>query len=215
MRQILLTMVGLALLVSTGVVHGLWTDRWEDRQDLTQAGDALKRLPLSIGDWDGEDMEVEQDSRLALAGSLTRRYRNRNTGQSLTIYIGCGRPGPVAVHTPDVCYAGAGFEVERPKAHTVSSAKGKSLGDFWTARILRQRADGQSQQRIFWSWHAAGQWRVADNPRLAFAGEKILHKLYVLRDLPNADEPLDADYCVEFLRVLVPAMQKTCLGGKA
>ena len=44
------------------------------------------------------------------------------TGKVVTLFLACGRAGPVCTHTPDVCYAGSGYEVEKPKRFQFAAA---------------------------------------------------------------------------------------------
>lgn len=209
MRSIVLGVGGIAVLIFSGIVQGLWTDRWSDRSDLIAAAARLDRFPLTLGEWQGTDYEQTADKTSAMAGVLSRRYVHPSTGNVVSIYIGCGRPGPVSVHTPDVCYAGSGYQIERPTAFAVPPGPDMPKGELWTARFVKEKADSRSNLRLFWSWHTAGGWKVADNPRLAFAGEKQLYKLYVIREMATADEPIDTDPCIEFMRVLLPALEAT------
>ncbi len=202
------------VLVATGVVHGVWTDRWSGRADLTQAVEALHRLPLTIGAWQGSDIEMERDPKSGLAGLIARRYVNPKDNKIVTILLGCGRAGPVCTHTPDVCYAGNGFEVEKPKRFRMPAAAGQPAPEFWTARFVRERASGRTHLRIFWAWHGAESWKIADNPRLSFAGEPMLYKLYVVREMIQPDEPLESDAGVEFMQELLPAFRQSVLGEK-
>jgi Protein of unknown function (DUF3485) len=213
-RVILISSAALILAVS-GVVHGLWTDRWTEPPDLSSAGERLKQVPLTVGSWQGSDLEMQDDAtRLGLAGLITRRYVHQETGKVVTILLACGRPGPVCVHTPEACYGSSGYEVESPRRFPLGGDKAKDPPEFWTARFLRQRTDGQTNLRIYWSWHTSAGWRVADNPRLAFAPESQLHKLYVVRELANPNEPAETDACVDFLRDLLPAMQQSLFAEK-
>ena len=36
----------------------------------------------------------------------------------------------------------------------------------------------------------------------------VLHKLYVLRELANPNEPAEGDVCAEFLQELLPALEQ-------
>jgi hypothetical protein len=142
---------------------------------------------------------------------VSRRYFHAATGKSVTLFLACGRSGPVCTHTPDVCYAGSGFEVEKPKRFALPPAAGQTPAEFWTARFVRERASGKMHLRIFWSWHGSETWQVADNPRLSFAGEKVLYKMYLIREMTTPDEPLETDACVEFMHDVLPAFRQFVL----
>jgi hypothetical protein len=142
-----------AVLVGSGVVHGLWTDRWSAQSDLADAAQRLEQLPLTIGAWHGNAVEMEKDPNTGLAGLIARRYVNAQNGKSVTLLLGCGRSGPVCTHTPDVCYAGNGYEIEKPKRFRLTSTTAEAPPEFWTAHFVKERAAGKTHLRIFWAWH--------------------------------------------------------------
>jgi uncharacterized protein DUF3485 len=206
MRRLILVISGSLVMVAAGVVHGVWTDRWDDKEDLVAAAAQLPSIPMELGEWHGSAVEMKKEDAIGLAGLLARSYVHRSTGRSVTLLIGCGRAGPVSIHTPEICYAGSGYEVERPRMIPVPD------GEFWTARLLKQKADERTQLRIFWAWSAHGKWQAPENPRLAFAGQPLLYKLYIQRELVSADDPLEGDPCVEFMRTLLPELERTLWG---
>jgi hypothetical protein len=209
MYRTITTASAALILIASGVVHGLWTDRWTvDPAVLKAAADRLPEVPTTLGKWDGSEIEMTTDARLGLAGSQARRYVHRETGKVISIYLACGRPGHISIHTPDACYVADGYkEAELAHRFTIPGA-GKTGAEFWTARFMRQRPDAQTNLRVFWAWRAASGWQAADNPRVAFAAEAVLHKLYVIRELAHPNEPADGDVCVEFMQELLPALEQ-------
>jgi hypothetical protein len=209
MGRILVIVVASSMLIASGVVHGLWTDRWSDQGDLAEAAKRLDRLPMKVGAWHGSTIDMEKDARSALSGMIARRYVHATSGKIVTLYLACGRPGPVCTHTPDVCYAGSGYEVEKPKRFQLPSTTAQAPPEFWTARFVKERASSKIHLRIFWAWHTADSWKIADNPRLSFAGERVLHKMYVIRELMQPDEPIEGDACVEFMNEVLPMLRSS------
>ena len=214
MFRTIVVSLACAMLVATGVVHGVWTDRWSAQTDLHEAAAGLQKLPLNLGGWQGSDFETERDPKSGMAGVIARRYVHAKDGKIVTILLGCGRSGPVCTHTPDVCYAGNGYEVEKPRRFRMPSIAGQAAQEFWSARFVRERASGRTHLRIFWAWHGTDTWKIADNPRLSFAGEPMLYKLYVVREMTQPDEPLESDACVEFMQELLPAFRASVLNEK-
>jgi hypothetical protein len=208
MTRILPIMVAVVALVACGVVHGLWTDRWVPKPDPAAAAARFDHLPLTVGNWEGEALEISPRELQGLSGYLARRYVNRDTGDVVTLALMCGRPRVVSVHTPDVCYAANGYEVTAPSRYSPSGLPGRA--SFWMTEMLRTRAAEQSRLRVFFAWSAEGDWEAADNPRVAFAGVPVLYKLYLLRDLPAGNQPLADDPCVDFFKRLQPELHK-CL----
>src|SRR4051812_4852958 len=111
MTRCLPAIAAACLLVGFGVAEGFWTDRWHQSHAAYDAGRQLAGLPLAVGDWEGAGGELDprQVVKAELTGSILRQYANKSNGTTVTVLLVCGRPGPVSVHTPDVCFVGSGF----------------------------------------------------------------------------------------------------------
>jgi hypothetical protein len=207
MKRYLPVIAAVVVLLFSGLVHGLWTDRWSDRAELQAAAARLKRLPTKLDDWEGEDMPSRGSG--GLTGTLSRRYVHRPTGRAVTVFLGCGKAGPVSIHTPDVCYTASGFKEVAKQRYTLPVSSASPGSAFMTALYRRDRADSQSQLRIFWSWTSGGgRWEVAENPRIAFVNRPLLYKVYVLRETGAAPDSVETDPCVELMNRLLPALQR-------
>src|SRR5688572_8067455 len=135
MAKIIPSVVALMVLAAYGLAEGLWTDRWQTSHEAEQAAARLADVPRTVGDWDGTDEELDarQVAVAQLLGHVMRKYTHRESGAAVTVLLVCGRPGPIAVHTPDVCFRGAGYALpaapERQKfeADTLPAAP-----EFWS-----------------------------------------------------------------------------------
>jgi hypothetical protein len=212
MKRYLPAALAILAIIATGVVHGFWTGRWSGERDADIAS-RLEQVPQDLGDWRGRDLEADARLKEGMVGTLYRSYTNRATGKNVVVYLVCGRSGPVAVHTPDVCYAASGFEVAPLGKQTVSSPSGEAVAELDAARVRKTKAAEQIQQHIFWSWSATGNWQVPGNPRLAFARYPLLFKLYLLRDLSRPGESVDEDPCLDLMRQLRPELQRVLFSG--
>src|SRR5262249_21536378 len=165
--------VAFALVVLSGLVHGFWTLRWETAQAL-QLEEALARVPdvpLKFGQWEGRDVQVDSVpfARAGARAYWMRQYRHRQTGQVVAAILMCGRAGPMSVHTPDVCYRGAGYELTRPaRRHTFPASSSEGAAAFWTGDFAKGLPSATGGLRLLWSWSADGQWQAPDNPRFTF-----------------------------------------------
>src|SRR5262249_8823260 len=135
-----------------------------------------------------------------------RRYTNRVTGASVTVFLLCGRPGPVAIHPPDSCYAAGGYEIATPSQFKAPGEPEATSAEFRVARMRKKRAVEHSQLRIVWSWNDGNGWRVPADPRWTFASASVLFKLYLVRELPDFEEPLDDDPSIDLMRRLLPEL---------
>jgi hypothetical protein len=199
------------VLVSTGLVHGVWTDRWKKSGALERAVARLDRVPLVIGDWQGQPDELDRDQLEAaeIAGHLLRRYENKRTGDKVTVLVVCGRPGPISVHSPDICYRGAGYEVVERAKYASPEGAGSPAAEFFAGRFHKEQPGGVSNLRILWAWTADGDWKAPDgDPRLRFARAPALYKLYLIRDMRSPDEPLADDAAGRFAGRLLPELNR-------
>ena len=196
---ILTVLVGV---LTAGLISGLWSGRWAPAASLEEAAGRLAGVPLVVGDWTGADQEVNPREKAATQanGFLQRRYVNTRTGSPVSLLVLCGRPGPLSVHTPDICYPGSGFEEIGDKVrYEIPGGKGDWL---WVRRFKKASATPVNL-RVLYGWTAAGGWEAPDHERLAFARCPVLYKLYVIREMVQSDEPLEDDPAGDFLRAMV------------
>ncbi len=208
-------LASLTLIAGAGALHGRWTNRWEPAPELGRAADRLALIPLSVGDWRGKDYELDREQAEAarLAGYCYRRYENRRSRRAVSVLLVCGRPGPVAAHTPDVCYPGAGYRLKAAPAPFTLDYGGGAAAGFKTARFRRDAEVGAEELRIFWSWSAGSGWSAPDNPRWSFARHPALYKLYAIREKSvKEDRRAEDDPCVGLLTLLLPELDRA-LGG--
>jgi Protein of unknown function (DUF3485) len=205
----------LVLIVGFGMAEGMWTNRWSLSEGPEQASAKLAAIPKNVGDWEGQDQELgaRQIARAEITGHVMRQYTHKGTGAILQVLLVCGRSGPTALHPPDICYAGAGFSKAGPLAAEVFEGTGLQVAPgFWRGRFVKPGPEPESL-RICWAWNATGAWKASENPRWEFAKNRYLYKLYVVRPLSKADEPLADDPTPEFMRLFLPEVQK-CLFGE-
>lgn len=213
-RGQLLVASAVLLLLGTAVVHGLWTDRWGDARDLETALARMDDAPLSAGPWAGKEQplepeQVEQAARVGIARTLRRQYIRTPGNDSASVILMGGRFGPLSVHTPDICYGGAGYVMAgKPIRCEVIRADG-ATAVFWTARFHKPRTAESPPLRIFWGWNAGSGWTAPDNPRFAFRRKPVLFKLYAAREMTSLSEPLNLDPSLPFLGSWLPALDAT------
>ncbi|SIN67712.1 Protein of unknown function [Singulisphaera sp. GP187] len=201
----------LILVIAAGIVHGRWTQRWTVSHAIEEAAAKIDRLPTTLGDWQGEAFELDRKQlELAeIAGYVARRYTDRIQGDVVTILLVCGAPGPISVHTPDICYSGAGFEpIGAPREFSLPSEPSSPPAQFRNGLMVKTSTPVPAYLRILWSWSASGNWEAPQNPRLTFASKDVLYKLYVIREQTSADERAEADPSPRFLRLLLPELQQ-------
>ena len=233
LSRMLAAVFGAALLFGGGIVHGTLTHRWQTVARTNGPETRLHLVPPTIGDWDSQDSTISAAERqmAGLTHDLTRTYTNRRTGDSVTVVLMSGPTGPVAVHPPTACYQGAGYQqsgatresvIELPVAEVVrlqgagAELQNRSLTTSATTRHVFAIADfyqptrpEQAQPRIYWAWTTNGTWSVPESPRLEFAGNPVLFKLYVTCERPIGSQKSQASPIDEFLRLLLAEIQQT------
>jgi hypothetical protein len=206
LNRVLAAAGALVLVLGSGLVYGLWTGRWDPPAAMpTDLSNRLEGISTTLGDWEGENIEVDTRGAAPVLGRLERRYRNTRTNQIVTLSLVCGKPGPISIHTPDVCYGSSGYVVGEPKKFNPPHATG---AEFWTADALKKKSTDQTRLRIFWAWNGGEGWQAADSPRLVFVRFPVLYKLYLIRELSAAGDPLDDDSCLELFHQLQPELQR-------
>jgi hypothetical protein len=199
----------------SAMIHGRWTDRWTTPALAADTTSKMAQVPMTVGEWDGETVELADPREVAgLYGNLYRRYVQRSTGNTVLVSLVWGRRGPIAIHTPDMCYVASGYEMtETPAKYVASEPIGGSSAEFFVTRFRKARPDSEENLRVFWAWNAGSGWKVADNPRIAFARHPILYKLYLIRSLNSTEETGQEDPCVAFMRDFLPELHKALSEG--
>jgi hypothetical protein len=175
-----------------------------DSQELEAAAARVALVGNVVGAWQGQDQAAD-DRAFSQTGAVahwTRQYVHRETKEAVLVILMCGRSGKMAVHTPEVCYGGAGYKlVDQP---TVSPIRDDA--NFWTATFTKKA----SRLRLHWAWNATGAWEASTSPRWQFRGQSFLYKLYVSRDLrAQGSVAPEADATAAFLREFVPVLDQT------
>lgn len=200
-------MIGFLILVcSAGTVHGVWTDRWKPSQALQDALAQMEQVPAAFGDWTSTTNEIEPEAMASagIRGYVYRTYRHTRKGTVVSVLLVCGQGGPICVHTPDVCYAGSGYQMAAgQKRLTVAEDK-----DFWTCQFDKSDSLVPERLQFFWSWSTnLVKWRAPDNPRWNLARYPAVYKLYIVRHLTQKaktnDEPIR-----DFLNAFLPELEK-------
>jgi hypothetical protein len=204
-------LAGVVAVVAMGVVHGVSTDRWRPSGELEAALAGLDRVPARFGDWAGEDLPYEpaEMARAGIQGCVFRRYHNPRTRETVSVLLVCGRGGPISVHTPDVCYAGAGYRQVADERLTEVEWDGGTRSAFWVLRFAKLGGVVPTQLEVSWAWSRDGRtWEAPKNPRLVLARAPALYKLYVVREFVPGGRAEAADTGPAFLRQALPELRR-------
>jgi hypothetical protein len=211
MKRLLPPLVALTMIISSGLVHGVWTGRWATSRALEARVAELGRVPMAIGDWEGRPMALDRRTLEAaeISGYLLRDYENRRDGRKVKVLLVCGRPGPISVHTPEVCYAGSGYEPVAPAVRRrVEAGTTPRPDEFWALELAKPGSVLPGRLQVLYSWNVGGGWKASDRPRLDFGGSPALYKLYVVHQLAEADAGDRDQTAFDFARQLLLELRK-------
>jgi hypothetical protein len=211
MLRILPLFGALILMTASGISHRLWTGAWNVSGEPGISAARLAEVSSSLGDWVGADVEVDtrQLARAEAVGYLCRRYVHRRTNAEVSVFILCGRPGPISVHPPTICYQGLGFQVAgSPARYSVEGNAGTAPATFFWANFTKADTAAPENLRIYWAWKSGRGWQAPEHPRWTFGGSQALYKLYITyRAAPGSELP-DPDPCQDFMRDLLPELER-------
>ncbi len=199
----------LVIMYASAHLQGAWSERWGTFPELQLYAHQLERIPMDFGEWKGEDSEKSSENILKIAGAegeFVRVYSN-SSGQQVRVSIICARLRDVFYHTPDRCYPAAGFEMLGDPQPEVFDINKDETAQFLTTTFLKSEPTGTHSERGLWSWSSDGKWIAPKNPKLQFAGEKALYKMYVFAAVPPGNKKVGVEeYCVDFIRAFVPVL---------
>ncbi len=195
--------------------QGMWSERWGEFPELEIYAQQLSQVPLSVGEWEGEEgaTSSERVRRISgAAGELNRVYRNAS-GEEVRVMLMCARYRDIFNHAPDRCYPAAGFEM-MGKPQREAFDVGDAEAQFFTTTFRKSDPTGTQEERGYWSWTSDGTWLAPTNERLTYGGERALYKLYVFASAPAASRGRpDSDFRVDFIREFVPALTRALMPG--
>jgi hypothetical protein len=211
----------LAATIASGWLHGTLANRWGQGDALTQAAAKLgSDLPPRLGPWRlVKTLKMESDVRKSLqcAAALHGIYTNDQTGDSVIVAVLTGPSGPLSVHTPEICYSAADYELAGQRQEwTVLDKRGQSHG-LWTI-YASSRHSTRPNLRVVYGWSLGDAWRAVRGPRFALAGVPVVYKLQLTgpaRDQqrepalsPGRDDP-SHDFLARFLTEIQPRLIST------
>jgi len=205
----LLVAIFVASLVtaSAAVLHGRLSNRWGTAPDSNFTLEFVQSLPRTVGDWQVVD-ETPLDSfaleTLQCASYANRIYAHRRTGDQLAVTLLAGPPGPMTVHTAEICMTTRNFK-SMGEPDRAEFQSGDSTARFYRS-AFRSTSPAQPSVEVFYGWSQGGKWDAPDAPRFAYGGAPMLLKLQVVSTIwPNVatgNDGLAARFLKELLTVL-------------
>lgn len=180
------TSIGLAALVAVSLTGDAVCKRLAGGGDAERlmgiAVDAVGRLPDQFGPWHAVESEPLSEAvvrMLECRAHQNRLYRNDDTGETASLILLAGPPGPLLAHTPEVCYSSSSFDVVEPARPEKFRVVGERTDELHHALFRSLGVSGELQV-VYYGWRKPeGRWQAPKDPRLALGGGPLLYKLQV------------------------------------
>ncbi|MCH2114642.1 MAG: EpsI family protein [Pirellulales bacterium] len=201
------------LIISLSLVEGVMRDRWaEPGAEAAELGERFKNVPMQIGDWQGENLPVDEVTR-STAGAVryvSRRYVHNDTQNTVRIWLIVGHSRDVLRHTPNICYPNQGFRaVGSPLKHPIEIT-GQKSAEFYTAKYSKEDPSGRHAERVFWAWNHPdnNRWEAPDSRRTHYGLVKALYKLYFVSNVGRDEDTVESNVSIEFMELMLPALSE-------
>ena len=217
LRRLLAVALTTALILSSGIAAGVLANRWSEPETLRAAAESLAAVPETCGSWQMlSQTELEPDlvEMLSCAGYVNRSYRHVGTRDTVHVALVLGPPGPIAVHTPEICYTTQGYRLEQTPQLRTLELPGGQLAELTFASFVSERPGPDAAGKLL-AYHAfsdGGAWQTPAYPRFAFGGRPYLMKLQLASRSGGEPTPGLSDPCRDFLEAFLPALAQAGVG---
>lgn len=209
------------LMVGLTFAEARFSDRWAGSN--VKSEDFAKRfarVPMTIGDWEGEDLPVEEAVRkkCGAVGYVSRVYRNQITNEEVTLWLIVGHARDICRHTPDICYPSSGFyKQSQDNSPYTFAVEGIAPANFWTNSFIREDPTHRALMRVFWAWYKPDEsheviWQSPGVARWEFGNSRALYKMYFSAQMNNPTQTADQSSCVKFAEEFLPIVQNALSG---
>ena len=211
MKTLLLGIViTVGLTIASGALQGMRSNRWGPSDTLQQAGAKVEAIPQNFAAWEmkkAEEMEPYSLDQLQPAGYIQRLYVNRDSGAAVNVTVMVGMSGPIAVHTPEICYGGRDHQQLGPRQATSVPCATGGEETVWKTTFRMKGIDAQ-ELNVYYAWSPGGHWVAAENPRFSYAMKPLLYKIQLASQVPSWRNDKATDPGLQFLSDFLPVLQK-------
>lgn len=198
----------VTLGVSSGLAHGLLDGRWLIQPNLQAIGGQLDRLPAKLGDWvllQDDELPASALEMLRCYGHTYRTYQNTNTGSRVSVAVLFGPRGPIAVHTPELCYSSQGVSQSQERYAVKVDTEDQSH-TLWKVDFM-SALSAEPEFSVYYAWSDGGPWQASKQPRFWLTDRLYKIQLSVPPDKPG--RPAESkDFLQHLLPALAPLMQQ-------
>ncbi len=202
----LVVFLAVGITLTAAILHGRWTNRWGVPNEMPVAADVVKTLPHDFGPWHlKETKELEPAVRgiLQCENYSQGYYVNHETGEQVMLTLLLGPPGPMSVHTPEICYSSADYTPLADRQR-VNIQPGIAEDAAWMVQFHSGHELQGGITRVYYAWNDGSHWSALDEPRITFGGRPFLFKVQILTQLPEAGATVVEDSARTMLRDFIP-----------
>jgi len=200
----------LAGTLGAGALHGRMTRRWGMGTEAQSAAERLlMALPPEVGNWQlrhESPLTAEVLNVLQCPAHISRVYEHQQTGDVATVAVLLGPPGPISVHTPEICYSSRDFSLSGERRKIGISIPGGAEHGLWELPLKTNNVHAASL-RVLYAWSAGGAWEAARHPRFGYAGLSHLYKLQVAVTAAPVEKSSKFDAGRDFLEGFLAQLQ--------
>lgn len=222
MSRYLPIVLGVIAIVGLTIPQIQMSDRFAGgNYSAEQRAELLKKIPKRIGDWQGEDMAIDEKVRgvAGAVGAVSRVYRNNRTGDKVDLWLIVGHGRVISAHTPNICYRASGFEMRAPEnsLYPMIFQGMDREAPFWTNTFFKEDLlTKRTMVRVFWSWYNTENedykgevvWEAPANARWYFGNTRALYKMYFTSQMKDPLETAEESACVRFAREFLPIVNE-------
>lgn len=205
----LLFVLAALLIAGLTLVEARFSDRWHDSSvDADEFGQRFKNVPMAIGSWQGEDLEVDEAVRKKAGAvhAVSRSYKDEKTGRVVTVWLIVGHARDICRHTPNICYPSSGFKQTSSTLKYHMNVPGENMPVFNTAKFEKSNETGRYRERVFWAWNHpdVNRWEAPANQRLEYGNSRALYKLYFTSSVAPGEETIEENIAIKFAEQMLP-----------
>lgn len=209
-KTVLLLIMCVSLTILSGVLRGMVDQRWGMDESSNEAAVRVEGLPEQLGHWKAvhvDELDDEAKKMLRCVGNTVRNYVHEQTQESVSLVLMVGPAGPLAIHTPEVCYGSANFTTaEKRQQRLIKDVNGDEHP--FSVITFEENKMGKRLLRVYYAWNKAGDWKAPASPRTSFAGVPMLYKLQLATN--SIDESTNMDAAEKFLIENLSALKDIC-----
>lgn len=171
----------------------------------------VENVPKSFGNWESEEapLSPEEFKLTNCTGYVSRVYKNKSTGDEISVYVVTGTARHITIHTPQWCYRAAGFvQNGAAQPYEVALPEANAPVSFTTASFQKDTEQGKQQLRIFWSFTDDGHWESPNDAKMYYAWRGAMFKVYLISPETRALESLEQSPNVAFAKEFMPVLNE-------